>query len=83
MTLSTTSNQNSLPSSNQNAPQTSRTPFNTSNQKSLTPFTNDNPSFKKITNTPYTDIRFDRSRHPPQDQPGSFPPPFDRTTETH
>ena len=82
-TPSTTSNQTSLPSSNQNAPQTSRTPFITSNQKSLTPFTNDNPSFKKIINTPQSNIPIDRSRHPSQDQPNSFPPPIDRTTKTH
>ena len=83
MTPLTTSNQNSFPLSNQNVHQTSRTPFITSNQKSSTPFTNDNPSYKRLINTPQPNISIDRSRHQSQDQPDSFPPPIDRTTKTH
>ena len=68
--------------SNQNLPQTSRTPIITSNHKSLTPPTNDNSLYKNITNTPHTNIPSDRSRHHSQNQTDSLPPPIDRTTKT-
>ena len=41
---------------NQNSPQASRTPFISSNHKSLTPPTNDNSLSKNIINTPHTNI---------------------------
>ena len=80
MTLST-----SLTSSttfNQNSPQASRTPFITSNHKSLTPPTNDTSLYKNIINTPHTNIPSDRSRHPSYNQTDSLPPLIDRTTKT-
>ena len=80
MTPSTTLTPSTI--SNQNAPQTSRTPFITSNHKSLTPVTDDNPLYKNIINTPHTDIPTDRSRHLSQNQSDSLPPLIDRTTKT-
>ena len=68
--------------SNQNSPQASRTPFITSNHKSLTPPTNDNSLYKNIINTPHTNIPSDRSRHLSQNQTDSLPPLIDRTTKT-
>ena len=68
--------------SNQNSPQASRTPFITSNHKSLTPPTKDNALYKNIINTPRTNIPSDRSRHLSQNQTDSLPPLFDRTTKT-
>ena len=67
---------------NQNSPQANRTPFITSNHKSLTPSINDNSLYKNIINTPHTNIPSDRSRHPSQNQTDSLPPPIDRTTKT-
>ena len=68
--------------SNQNSPQTSRTPFIPSNHKPLTPPTNDSSLHKNIINTPHTIIPSDRSRHPSQNQTDSLPPLIDRTTKT-
>ena len=56
VTPSTTLTQSNT--SNQNFSQES-TPFITSNHKSLTPPTNDNPSYKNIINTPHTNISND------------------------
>ena len=68
--------------SNQNSPQASRTPFITTNHKSLTSTTNDNSIFKNIFNNPHTNIPSDRSRHLSQNQTDSLPPLIDRTTKT-
>ena len=68
--------------SNQNSPQTNRTPFIPSNHKSLTSPTNDSSLYKNIINTPHTNIPSDRSRHPSQNQTDSLPPLIDRTTKT-
>ena len=68
--------------SNQNSPQTSRTPFISSNHKSLTPPTNDSSLYKNIINTPHTNNPSDRSRHLSQNQTDSLPPLNDRTTKT-
>ena len=73
MTPSTTSNQDSSQKSK---------PYKTSNHKSLTPPTIDNPLYKNIINTPHTNIPSDRSRHPSQNQTDSLPPLFDRTTKS-
>ena len=43
----------------------------------------DNSPFENIIKTPQTDIPYDRSRHPSQDQSNLLPPPIDRTTKTH
>ena len=67
--------------SNQNSPQANRTPFITSNHKSLTPSINDNSLYKNIINTPHTYIPGDRSRHPSQNQTDALPPLIDRTTK--
>ena len=67
---------------NQNSPQASRTPFITSNHKSLTPPTNGNSLYKNIFNTPHTNIPSDRSRHLSQNQLDSLPPLIDRATKT-
>ena len=66
----------SFNTSNQN------TPSVTSNDKSLTSSTNDNSLYKKIVNTPHTNISSDRSRHPSNNQTDSLPPLIDRTTKT-
>ena len=58
------------------------TPSTTSNDKSLTPSTNDNSLYKHINNTPHTNISSDRSRLPSNNQTTSLPPLFDRTTKT-
>ena len=68
--------------SNQNSPQASRTPFITSNHKSLTPPTNDISLNKNIVNTTHTIIPSDRTRHLSQNQIDSLPPLIDRTTKT-
>ena len=68
--------------SNQNAPQTNRTPFISSNHNPSTPPTNDNSKYKNIINTPHTIIPIDRSRHPSHNQTDSLPPLIDRTTKT-
>ena len=68
--------------SNQNLPQASRTPFITSNHKSLTPPTNYNSLSKNIINTPHTNIPSDRSKHLSQNQTKLLPPLIDRTTKT-
>ena len=72
----------SIPSSisNQNTPQTNRTPLISSNQNPLIPSVNDNLVYKDIINTPHTDIPIDRSRH--HSQTDSLPPLIDRTTKT-
>ena len=70
MTPSTTSNQNS--------PQSSRTP---SNHKLLTPPSNDNSLYKNIITTPHSNIPSDRSRHLSHNQTDSLPPLIDRTTK--
>ena len=75
MTPSTTSIQNS--------PQASKTPFITSNHKSLTPPTNDNSLYKNIINTPHTNIPSDRSRHLSQNQTDSLPLLIDRKLLTN
>ena len=67
----------SLSTSNQN------TPSITSNDKSLTPSTNDNSLYRHIINTPpHTNVSSDRSRHSSNNQTTSFPPLIDRTTKT-
>ena len=66
----------SFSTSNQN------TPPITSNDKSLTPTTNDNSLNRHIINTPHTIISSDRSRHPCNNQTTSLPPLIDRTTKT-
>ena len=66
----------SFNTSNQN------TPSITSNDKSLTSSTNDNPLYKDINNTPHTNIPSDRSRHSSNNQTDSLPPLIDRTTKT-
>ena len=68
--------------SNQNAPQTNRTPLIPSNHNPLTPPTNDNSIYKNKINTPHTNIPIDRSRHPSHNQTDSLPPLIDRTTKT-
>ena len=68
--------------SNQKSSQANRTPFITSNHKSLTPPTNDSSLYKNITNTPHTNITNDRLGHPSQNQTDSLPPLLDRTTKT-
>ena len=68
--------------SNQNSPLTNNTPSITSNHKSLTPPTNENPLYKNIINTPHTNIPSDRSRHPSQNQTDSLLPLIDRTAKT-
>ena len=68
--------------SNQNSPHANRTPFVTSNHKSLTPPTNDNSLYKNKINTPHTNIPSDRSRQLSQNQTDSLPPLIDRTTKT-
>ena len=68
--------------SNQNSPQTSKTPFIPSNHKSLTPSTNDSSLNKNKINTPHNNIPSDRSRHSSQNQTDSLPPLIDRTTKT-
>ena len=68
--------------SNQNAPQTNRTPLISSNHNPLTPSTNDNSVYKNIINAPHTNIPIDRSRHPSHNQTDSLPPIIDRTTKT-
>ena len=68
--------------SNQNSPQTSRTPFIPSNHKSLNPPTNDSSLQKNIINTPHPNIPSDRSRYPSQNQTDSLPPLIDGTTKT-
>ena len=40
-------------------------------------------TFQKDEETPQTEIPFDKSRHPSQDQSNSLPPPIDRNTKTH
>ena len=79
------------PSTTEDSSQTFMTPFGisnqntpsvTSNHKSLTPPTNDSSLYKKIINTPHTNIPSDRSRHPSHDQTVSLPPLIDRTTKT-
>ena len=65
--------------SNQNSPQSSRTP---SNQKHLTAPTNDKSLYKKIFNTPHTNIPRDGLRHLSHNQTDSLPPLNDRTTKT-
>ena len=66
----------SFSTSNQN------TPSITSNDKSLTPSTNDNSLYRHIINTPHTNVSSDRSRHSSNNQTTSFPPLIDRTTKT-
>ena len=66
----------SFSTSNQN------TPSITSNDKSLTPSTNDNSLYRHIFNTPHTNVSSDRSRHSSDNQTTSLPPLNDRTTKT-
>ena len=66
----------SFSTSNQN------TPSITSNDKSLTPSTNDNSLYRHIINTPHTNVSSDRSRHSSNNQTTSLPPLIDRTTKT-
>ena len=66
----------SFSTSNQN------TPSKTSNDKSLTPSTNDNSLYRHIINTPHTNVSSDRSRHSSNNQTTSLPPLIDRTTKT-
>ena len=66
----------SFSTSNQN------TPPITSNDKSLTPSTNDNSLYRHIIITPHTNISSDRSRHSSNNQTTSLPPLIDRTTKT-
>ena len=68
--------------SNQNSPQANTKPFITSNNKPLTPLTNDNSLYKNIIDTPHTNIPTDRSRHLSQNQTDSLSPLIDRTTKT-
>ena len=68
--------------SNQNTPQTNRTPLISPNQNPLTSSTNDNSVNKNIINTPHTNIPIDRSRHHSHNQTDSLPPLIDRTTKT-
>ena len=75
MTPSTISTPSSI--SNQNLPQTNRTPFIPSNHKPLALPTNDNSVYKNIINTPHTNIPIDRSRHPSHNQTYSLPPLID------
>ena len=84
------------PSTTEDSSQTFMTPFSTfnqnfpqedtssvtSNQKSLTPTTNDNSLYKNIIITPHTNIPSDRSRHPSHNPTDSLPPLIDRTTKT-
>ena len=72
MTPSTTLTPSST--SNQNSPQANRTPFITSNHKSLTPPTNDSSLYKSKINTPHNNIPSDRSRHFSENQTDSLPP---------
>ena len=58
------------------------TPSITSNDKSLTPPTNDNSLYRHIINTPHTNISSDRSIHSSNNQTTSLPPLSDRTTKT-
>ena len=58
------------------------TPSITSNDKSLTPSTNDNSLYRHIINTPHTNVSSDRSRHSSNNQTTSLPPLIDRTTKT-
>ena len=57
------------------------TPSITSNDKSLTPSTNDNFLYRHIIITPHTNVSSDRSRHSSNNQTTSLPPPIDRTTK--
>ena len=83
MTQSTTDNSSqtfvtpsSFSTSNQN------TPSITSNDKSLTPSTNDTSLYRHIINFPHSDVSSDRSRHSSTNQTTSLPPLIDRTTKT-
>ena len=66
----------SFSTSNQN------TPSITSNDKSLTPSTNDNSLYRHIINTPHINVSSDRSRHSSNNQTTSLAPLIDRTTKT-
>ena len=61
---------------------TPNTPSITSNDKSLTPSTNDNSLYRHIINTLHTNASSDRSRHSSNNQTTSLPPLIDRTTKT-
>ena len=66
------------------SPTTSNCDFKTPSSKDNSPIKQyDNSSVKQIIKTPQTDISFDRSRHPSQNQSTSLPLPIDRTTKTH
>ena len=56
-------------------------PLSSNNNSPIKPY--DNSHFKRMINTPQTDISIERSRHLSQDQPTFLPSPIDRTTKTH
>ena len=80
MTPSTTTTPCST--SNQNLPQTNRTPVIPYNYNPSILPTNDNSVYKDIINNPHTNVPIDRSRHPSHNQTDSLPPLIDRTTKT-